>query len=262
MVFPDDLAPQYREAWTVATELAAKSQATCNVLFLRNAKGLTFPIPDDLEPLHQRCIETYGPLCVEIAIRRGAQLVEAWDGFYATACEALLSFTCRVRAQTLQIEERNVRIDEPPFFSLQPPKRGYFRKLIDAEFALLVKPLSMKRPSIYLDSATLAEFGIPPYTLAESSTGQPQSAVDATLQSEPVDWTATLAAVADENAIAIIKVAEDPTKTTDEKMRAIYAIDSRAVGWDSPRWAKVLQVTPPAIRQTDWWRQERKRLRG
>jgi len=71
-----------------------------------------------------------------------------------------------------------------------------------------------------------------------------------------------LEAVTDENAIAIIKVAEDRTKTTDEKMRAIYAIDRRAVGWDSPKWARLLGVSAAAIRQTDWWRKERKRLSG
>ncbi|MCI0460798.1 MAG: hypothetical protein L0Z62_27940 [Gemmataceae bacterium] len=79
---------------------------------------------------------------------------------------------------------------------------------------------------------------------------------------EESNWEAVLEAVADDNAIAIINVAKDATKTADEKMRAIYAIDSRALGWTSEKWAKVLNVTGSAIRQVDWWRIDRVRLRG
>jgi hypothetical protein len=71
-----------------------------------------------------------------------------------------------------------------------------------------------------------------------------------------------LAVVADENALAVLKVVQDLTRTADERMRAIYAIDSRVVGWTSGKWAEALTVTDAAVRQTDWWRTDRKRLRG
>ncbi len=44
-------------------------------------------------------------------------------------------------------------------------------------------------------------------------------------------------------------------------MRAIYAIDNRVLGWDSPKWAKALKVKSQAIRKTEWWRIDRVRLR-
>jgi hypothetical protein len=74
------------------------------------------------------------------------------------------------------------------------------------------------------------------------------------------DWQAVVAAVADDNAVAIIKVAGDTSKTVDERMRSIYAIDNRALGWTSPKWAKVLGVSDAAVRQTEWWTKERRRL--
>jgi hypothetical protein len=77
--------------------------------------------------------------------------------------------------------------------------------------------------------------------------------------SEP-NLKSLLAAVADDNAIAIINVAQDAAKTADERMRMIYAIDNRALGWKSAKWADVLEVSDAAIRQTHWWKIERKRL--
>jgi hypothetical protein len=76
----------------------------------------------------------------------------------------------------------------------------------------------------------------------------------------PEDWKAIVAAVADDNALAIINIAGDKAKTTDQKMRAIYAIDNRVLGWDSPKWSSVLHVTDAAVRKCDWWKQDRPRL--
>lgn len=86
----------------------------------------------------------------------------------------------------------------------------------------------------------------------------------ATPPSLPPDenWRARVEAVADENAVAIIRIAEDVSRTTEERMRDIYTIDNRAVGWDSPKWGKVLRVTDAAVRKTNWWKIERPRLRG
>ncbi len=71
---------------------------------------------------------------------------------------------------------------------------------------------------------------------------------------------AIVEAVVDENALAIIQVARNSEMTVDERMRRIYAIDNRSVGWTSSKWASVLTVSDSAVRQTDWWRIERKRL--
>jgi hypothetical protein len=84
---------------------------------------------------------------------------------------------------------------------------------------------------------------------------------DEELPNEP-DLRSVLAAVADDNALAIVAVAQDPERTVDERMRDIYIIDNRAVGWTSGKWAEVLRVTAAAVRQTGWWKHERKRLRG
>jgi hypothetical protein len=79
---------------------------------------------------------------------------------------------------------------------------------------------------------------------------------------EETHWRQVLEAVGDDNAIAIINIAQDPTKTVDQKMRDIYGIDKRFLGKTSEEWATLLTVSGPAIRQTDWWKIDRKRLQG
>jgi hypothetical protein len=46
--------------------------------------------------------------------------------------------------------------------------------------------------------------------------------------------------------------------STDEKLRAIYDIDYRVVAWKSPRWSKLLGVSDAMIRDTSWWKVDRK----
>jgi len=75
-------------------------------------------------------------------------------------------------------------------------------------------------------------------------------------------FKAMLALAGDENSLAIVKIACDGKMTADQKMRSIYAIDKRALGWDSPKWADVLRVSDAAIRKTDWWKIDRPRLCG
>jgi hypothetical protein len=69
-------------------------------------------------------------------------------------------------------------------------------------------------------------------------------------------------AVADDVQGAILKVAADTSKSADERIRMIYAIDNRVVSWKSAQWSRALAVSAPAVRQTDWWRKDRKRLRN
>jgi hypothetical protein len=87
----------------------------------------------------------------------------------------------------------------------------------------------------------------------------------ATAQPSPTDaegWGERLVAILNPNDVAIMRIAEDQEMTADQRMRAIHAADNRVVGYDSPRWAKILGITAAAVRSTDWWRHERPRLRG
>lgn len=51
-------------------------------------------------------------------------------------------------------------------------------------------------------------------------------------------------------------------KTADDKMRAICATDRRFYGWKSPRWSDLLGVSEAAIRQTEFWKMDRKMAIG
>ena len=134
-------------------------------------------------------------------------------------------------------------------------------ELGDLETQLEFAPLSV------LEAAPA---GGPPMPNAEArgdASGKPSPATPSeTPPIDSTDWRSVLAAV-DENSIAIINIASDATKTTEQKMRAIYAIDNRVVGWDSPKWACVLigpngkNVSEAMIRKTHWWKEERPRLR-
>jgi hypothetical protein len=55
-------------------------------------------------------------------------------------------------------------------------------------------------------------------------------AIDATTTMVDADLKSVIAAVAGDNAVAILNVAGDSTKTADQKMRAIYTIDNRVLG--------------------------------
>lgn len=69
-----------------------------------------------------------------------------------------------------------------------------------------------------------------------------------------------IAVVGGETATRILAIAHDKSRSADEKMRAIYEMDARALGWKSTRWSDLLGVSDSAIRQTDWWIEARKRL--
>ena len=57
----------------------------------------------------------------------------------------------------------------------------------------------------------------------------------------------------DENSVKITSIAQDKTKSADERMKEIIRLDSRFKGKDSGGWGSLLDVTPAAIRQTDCW---------
>jgi hypothetical protein len=50
-------------------------------------------------------------------------------------------------------------------------------------------------------------------------------------------------------------------KSCNDKMREICGIDRRFIPWKSPRWAKSLQVSEAAIRNTKFWKVDRPKLR-
>ena len=54
----------------------------------------------------------------------------------------------------------------------------------------------------------------------------------------------------------------DRRMTADQKLRAIHALDGTRLGWSSERWSELLNVSGAAIRNTDWWTTDRKRLIG
>jgi hypothetical protein len=90
----------------------------------------------------------------------------------------------------------------------------------------------------------------------------PADGADGAEASDKPDWQALLVAVADESTLAVITVARDCSKSADERMRTIYTLDNRALGWKSPKWASVLGVKDAAVRQTAWWKEDRPRLIG
>jgi hypothetical protein len=54
----------------------------------------------------------------------------------------------------------------------------------------------------------------------------------------------------------ILKIARSGD-SADDRMRAIYRIDTRVLAWDSPRWGCVLGITDAAARKTKWWKVDR-----
>jgi len=63
----------------------------------------------------------------------------------------------------------------------------------------------------------------------------------------------------DDDTLKVSRVVEDGSKTVDERLRIISAIDRRFYGKDSPELAGLFDVKPPAIRKTAWWKVDRVR---
>jgi hypothetical protein len=80
--------------------------------------------------------------------------------------------------------------------------------------------------------------------------------------SEPKEWNSVNAAefFLGEEMGKILKIAESD-KSCDDKMRKICGIDRRYIPWKSPRWAKSLNVSEAAIRNTKFWKEDLPKLR-
>lgn len=68
---------------------------------------------------------------------------------------------------------------------------------------------------------------------------------------------AMFASLLDNGAIKAMAIAQDSTKSVEEKLQLLAAMDQRFKGKNSPELAKLLDVEPQAIRKTTWWKTDR-----
>lgn len=109
---------------------------------------------------------------------------------------------------------------------------------------------------------TAADVGIPPseednevLALQIIAAARARSGGTPPASAEPeADPARIIAVCADSHASEVYKIGQNQSKSADDRMAAIYALDRRARGWKSPRWAEILGVTDQAVRQTTWWR--------
>ena len=65
-------------------------------------------------------------------------------------------------------------------------------------------------------------------------------------------------ALGDDTAAKMMKIANKQDLNTNEKLGLISTLDKRYYGFQSPALAELLKVSAPMIRQTKWWRVDRK----
>jgi hypothetical protein len=88
-----------------------------------------------------------------------------------------------------------------------------------------------------------------------------ESTVDAQIREGPPLTSEVIEALLSREGRAILHIAEG-ADSADAKMSQIYKLDNRVLEWDSPQWAALLRTTPSAIRQTNFWQNDRPKLRG
>lgn len=67
----------------------------------------------------------------------------------------------------------------------------------------------------------------------------------------------------DEDSRKAFAIAQAAGKTVDVKMREICDIDRpKYLAWKSPQWSKFLGVSEAAVKQTDFWKIDRKKAIG
>jgi len=69
---------------------------------------------------------------------------------------------------------------------------------------------------------------------------------------------AQLAALLSNEGVRVLKIARDRSRSSDSRLREIAWIDNRVYTWTSERLGDFLGVSDSAIRQTNWWQQDRK----
>ena len=65
--------------------------------------------------------------------------------------------------------------------------------------------------------------------------------------------------VGDGDAIKILSVARDQSKSANDRMYGIIKMDRRFDGYDSVKWGELLDVTADAVRQTEFWKTRKQR---
>jgi hypothetical protein len=80
----------------------------------------------------------------------------------------------------------------------------------------------------------------------------------------PVDETVgrLLHLVGDGMGVKVLGIARDQTKPANDRLYALVKIDRRFDGYNSTQWGELLNVTPEAIRQTEFWRTRKERREG
>jgi hypothetical protein len=100
-------------------------------------------------------------------------------------------------------------------------------------------------------AAQATEGAAPP---ADEAEGEPDK--------RPVDVNGDIETLMRQEAVVLgsdvagkmLQIARDTTKTADERQRLIYALDNRALGWNSCQWHDLMpDKTERNHRKTDWW---------
>lgn len=76
-------------------------------------------------------------------------------------------------------------------------------------------------------------------------------------------FTNIVTLIGDDSLGKKLVIAQDKSKTVEQRQREICALDSRVIAWSGSQWAELLgNCTRQAAEKTDWWKIDRKRLRG
>jgi ribosome maturation protein Sdo1 len=68
--------------------------------------------------------------------------------------------------------------------------------------------------------------------------------------------------MANDEQTEAVAIAADASQSADERMRKIAQLDSRFYGKSSTEWASLLRISDAAVRQTDFWKVDRKKHLG
>ena len=94
--------------------------------------------------------------------------------------------------------------------------------------------------------------------LAETLEKEGQLPVDSKAKSKQAD-AACFESIGGDHVRAFLAAARS-SRSCDDRMRDIFAIDERVIAYNSNKWAEILGVTPSAVRQCPWWKEDRARV--
>jgi hypothetical protein len=73
---------------------------------------------------------------------------------------------------------------------------------------------------------------------------------------QPIELAAEFIGSLDPELSKILQIASSG-QSADDRMRAIYEIDSRCLAFDSTKWGTILGVSSGMVRKTTWWKKDR-----